>query len=127
MNSEQTLLINTFPAFHRIHLDNDNIRILLTEEKVVSISTANPAGFILLDVLRTAFPTSLVTYLAREIQIADSIEDTGIYIGIDGLRTIADNFFANCLDDMVNGLSLVEPCLERRGKLQCLIFIDDKT
>ena len=104
MNSEQTLLINTFPAFHRIHLDNDNIRILLTEEKVVSISTADPAGFILLDVLRTAFPTSLVTYLAREIQIqiTNSIKDSSIYIGIDSLRAIADNFFANCFDDMVD-------------------------
>ena len=102
MNSEQTLLINTFPAFHRIHLDNDNIRILLTEEKVVSISTADPAGFILLDVLRTAFPASLVTYLAREIQITNSIKDSSIYIGIDSLRAIADNFFANCFDDMVD-------------------------
>ena len=126
VDGEQALLIDSPPAFHRIHLDDGHVGVLLQEEKVVGTGAADPAGLVLLHVLLAALPPGPVSDLARQVEVANAFEDPCIDVGVDGLRAVAYDLLADSLDDVVDGLSVPQPLAEHRSELHGLVLADDE-
>ena len=126
MDGKQALLIHALLPLDSVHLNDDHIGILLPEGEVVGIGPANPAGLVLLHVLQAALLTFLVAYLAGQVEVADSVEDACIYIGVDGLGAVADGLLSDRLDDVVDGLPLADSRLESGAELHRLVLADDE-
>lgn len=127
MDGEQALLLHALLPLDGVHLDDGHIGVLLPEGEVVGIGPADPAGLVLLHVLLAALLPLLVAHLAGQVEVADSVEDACIYIGVDGLGAVADGLLTDRPDDVVDGLPLGDPRLEGGAELHRLVLADDET
>lgn len=75
---EQHLFINALLTNDAVHLHDRRVRVLFSEQDVVSIGPSNPAGLVLLQRLHCSLPAGLVTHLAGQVEVADAIEHAGI-------------------------------------------------
>ena len=126
MDGEQALLLHALLPLDGVHLDDGHIGVLLPEGEVVGIGPADPACLVLLHILLAALLTFLVAHLAGQVEVADSVEDACIYIGVDGLGAVSDGLLADRLYDVVDGLPLGDTRLEGGAELHHLVLADDE-